>query len=202
VDVYRAQVRAGRDIYARNPAWSVVMRKDKYTIEDTDWSVIDADPKRDSFIIQVFPASMLSQSPAGRKSDVLDFFNAGWLDVGEAMALLDFPDMDRFSGLKNANRENIERIIEDMLDENIYTPPEPTLDLRLAMIMTTMYINKAQAMRVPEERISNLRQFLRQVKSLNDKSEEATMIRAQGMGPGLAGGPPATSPDGSQPTAI
>jgi len=68
--------------------------------------------------------------------------------------------------------------------------------------MTTMYINRAQAMRVPEERISNLRQFLRQVKSLNDKSEEATMIRAQGMGPGLAGGPPAMSPDGSAPTAI
>jgi hypothetical protein len=202
VDVYRAQVRAGRDIYARNPAWKIVMRKDKYTIEDIDWKSIDEDPKKDSFIIQVFPASMLSQSPAGRKSDVLDFFNAGWLDIGEAMALLDFPDMDRFSGLKNAGRDNIERIIEDMLDENIYTPPEPTLDLRLAMIMTTMYINKAQAMRVPDERVSNLRQFLRQVKSLNDKAEEATMMKAQGMGPALAGGPPGVSPDGSMPTAM
>jgi hypothetical protein len=202
VDVYRAQVRAGRDIYARNPSFKVVLRQDKYTIEDVDWGTIDADPKRDSFVIQVFPASMLSQSPAGRKSDVLDYFNAGWLDVGEAMSLLDFPDMDRFRSLKNANRDNIERILEEMLDENVYSPPEPTLDLRLAMIMTTMYINRAQAMRVPEERISNLRQFLRQVKSLNDKSEEATMIRAQGMGPGLAGGPPAMSPDGSAPTAI
>jgi hypothetical protein len=202
VDVYRAQVRAGRDIYSRNPEWKIVMRKDKYTIEDIEWKNIDEDPKKDSFIIQVFPASMLSQSPAGRKSDVLDFFNAGWLDIGEAMALLDFPDMDRFSSLKNGPRDNIERIMEDMLDENIYTPPEPTLDLKLAMVMTTLYINKAQAMRVPEERVSNLRQFLRQVKSLNDKAEEATMMKAQGMGPALAGGPPGVSPDGSMPTAI
>jgi hypothetical protein len=70
------------------------------------------------------------------------------------------------------------------------------------MIMTTMYINKAQAMRVPDERVSNLRQFLRQVKSLNDKAEEATMMKAQGMGPALAGGPPGVSPDGSMPTAM
>jgi hypothetical protein len=202
VHCYRAQVRAGRDIYERNPAWRVVMRKDKYTIEEIDWKTIDGDPKKESFVIQVFPASMLSQSPAGRKSDVLDYFNAGWLDVGEAMSLLDFPDMDKFRNLRDAARQNVERILEEMLDEDKYTPPEPTLDLRLSMKMTQMYINRAQAMGVPEERVSNLRQFMRQLKTLLDKSEEATMMKAQGLGPGLAGGPPGVSPDGSMPTAI
>jgi hypothetical protein len=202
VKCYEGAVRAGRDIYKRNPQWKIVMRKDKYTIEEIEWSKLDADPRRDSFVIQVFPASMLSQTPAGRKSDVLDYFNAGWLDVGEAMSLLDFPDMDKFRNLRDASRQNIERILEEMLDEDEYTPPEPTLDLRLAMKMTQMYINRAQAMSVPEERVSNLRQFMRQVHTLLQKSEEATMMKAQGMGPGLAGGPPATSPDGSQPTAI
>lgn len=202
VRCYEADVRAGRDIYARNPNWKVVLRKDKYTIEELDWSALDDDPRRDSFVIQVFPASMLSQTPAGRKSDVLDYFNAGWLDVGEAMSLLDFPDMDQFRNLKDAARQNIERILEEMLDENEYTPPEPTLDLRLAMKMTQMYINRAQAMSVPEERVSNLRQFMRQVHTLLQKSEEATRMVASGMGPGPAGGPPATSPDGSMPTAI
>ncbi|HUW94432.1 MAG TPA: hypothetical protein VMW58_01480 [Anaerolineae bacterium] len=202
VDCYYAQVRAGREIYDRNPSFTVVMRKDKYTIEDVDWKNIDEDPKRDSFVIQVFPASMLSQTPAGRKSDVLDYFNAGWLDVGEAMSLLDFPDMDKFRNLRDASRQNVERILEEMLDEDKYTPPEPTLDLRLAMKMTQMYINRAQAMGVPEERVSNLRQFMRQVHTLLQKSEEATRVQAMGMGPGLAGGPPAVSPDGSMPTAI
>jgi hypothetical protein len=202
VKCYEADVRAGRDIYARNPSWKIVMRKDKYTIEEIEWSKIDADPRRDCFVIQVFPASMLSQTPAGRKSDVLDYFNAGWLDVGEAMSLLDFPDMDQFRNLRDAARQNIDRILEEMLDENIYTPPEPTLDLRLAMKMTQMYINRAQAMSVPEERVANLRQFMRQVHTLLQKSETATRVQAEGMGPPLAGGPPATSPDGSQPTAI
>lgn len=201
VNLYEQQVRAGREIYGRNPSFSVVLRSDKYTIEDVEWKNID-DPRKDSFVIQVFPASMLSQSPAGKKSDVLDFFNAGWLDTGEAMALLDFPDMDQFKNLRNAARQNVERILENMLDENLYEAPEPTLDLRLSMKMTQMYINRAQAMRVPEERISLLRRFMRQLKSLNDQAEEATLLRGQGMGSLPAGGPPPVSPDGSNPTAI
>ena len=201
VNIYEQQVRSGRAIYARNPSFSVVLRNDKYTIEDVDWKAID-DPRKDSFVIQVFPASMLSQTPAGKKSDVLDFFNAGWLDSGEAMALLDFPDLDAFKNLRNAARQNVERILETMLDENLYEAPEPTLDLRLSMKMTQMYINRAQAMRVPEERISLLRKFMRQLKSLNDQAEQATAMRQQEMVPGPAGGPPAIGMDGSAPTAI
>lgn len=201
VHTYENQVRAGRQIYARNPAFTVVARKDKYTIEDVEWTNID-DPRRDSFIIQVFPASMLSQTPAGRKADVLDYFNAGWLDIGEAMSLLDFPDLDRFRNLRDANRQNLERILEDILDEAKYTAPEPTLDLRLGMKMTQMYINRAQAMRVPEDRVSMLRKFMRQIHTLLQKSDEAQQMQAQGIGPGLAGGPPAVGPDGAMPTAI
>lgn len=201
VKIYEQQVRSGRAIYARNPSFAVVLRNDKYTIEDVDWKTID-DPRKDSFVIQVFPASMLSQTPAGKKSDVLDFFNAGWLDSGEAMSLLDFPDLDAFKNLRNAPRRNVERILETMLDENLYEAPEPTLDLRLSMKMTQMYINRAQAMRVPEERISLLRKFMRQLKSLNDQAEQATAMRQQEMVPGPAGGPPAIGMDGSAPTAI
>jgi hypothetical protein len=76
------------------------------------------------------------------------------------------------------------------------------MDLRLSMKMTQMYINRAQAMGVPEDRISLLRRFMRQLKSMNDQAEEATLLRSQGMGLGPAGGPPAVSPDGSNPTAI
>lgn len=201
VNLYEQQVRGGRHIHKRNPQFKVVLRKDKYTIEDVDWSQID-DPREDSFVIQVFPASMLSQSPAGRKSDVLDFYNAGWLDTGEAMALLDFPDLDQFKNLRNAARQNVERILEAMLDEGDYEAPEPTMDLRLSLKLTQMYINRAQAMSVPEDRISLLRRFMRQLKSMNDQAEEATLLRSQGMGAGPAGGPPAVSPDGSNPTAI
>ena len=202
VHTYENQVRAGRAIYKRNPAFKTVARRDKYTIEDVEWKDID-DPREDSFIIQVFPASMLSQLPAGRKSDVLDYYNAGWLDVGEAMDLLDFPDLDHFRDLRTAARKNVERILENILDEGKYTAPEPTLDLRLSLKITQMYINKAQAMGVPEQRISMLRQFARQVHRLIQESDQEAQSQQAGNGFGAAGGPPVPSPtDGQMPTAI
>lgn len=199
VDTYKNQVVAGRHIYKRNPRFTVVARNDKYTVEDIEWSKMD---DKDNFIIQVFPASMLSQLPAGRKADVLDYFNAGWLDVGEAMDLLDFPDMDSFKDLRNAPRKNVTRILEDILDEGKYTAPEPTLDLRLSMKITQMYINRAQTMGVQEDRIALLRQFMRQLHRLLQESKEATLARQQGMGPSAAGGAPAVSPDGQSPVAM
>jgi hypothetical protein len=201
VHVYEQQVRAGRAIFGRNPDFSVVARRDKYTIEDVEWKNID-DPRKDSFIIRVFPASMLSQLPAARQEQVLSYFNAGWLDVGEAMELLDFPDLDHYQDLRNAPRRNVERILEGILDDDVYVAPEPTLDLRLSMKITQMYINRAQTMNVPEQRISKLRRFMRQIKGMIDESEEATVNRGLGVGPGPAGAPPAVSPDGSMPTAI
>lgn len=201
IKCYEAEVRAGRAIYNRNPGFKVVMAKDRYTIEDIDWKDID-DPRRDSFVIQVFPANSLSKTPAGKKSDVLDFFNAGWLDAGEAMALLDFPDLDEFSDLRNAPRNNAKRILEKLLDEGVYEPPEPTMDIRLSMKLTQLFINRAQVQDVPEERIALLRRFMRQLKSMNDEANEATLLRAQGMGALPAGGPPPVSPDGSNPMAM
>jgi hypothetical protein len=204
VRLYAAQVRCGKELSIRNPGYSVVMAKDKYTIEEIEWTTIapPEDQKKDSFIIQGFPANKLSQSPAGKKSDVLDFFNAGWLDSGQAMDLLDFPDMEQFQNLQNAARRNVERLLEEILDEGIYTPPEPTLDLRLSLKMTQMYINRAQAMSVPEERVALLRKFMRQIHALLQESEAATRVAQGGMGLPAAGGPPAVSPDGSMPTAI
>lgn len=201
VQVYENEVRAGNAIYKRNPSFSVVAREDKYTVMDIPWEDI-RDPRTDSFIIQVFPASMLSQLPASRKQDVLDYYNAGWLDDGEAMDLLDFPDLQSFRDLRNAARDNVKRILTDILKSGEYTPPEPTLDLRLSLKMTQMFINRAQVLKVPEERVALLRQFARQVHGLMQESQDYTRAMQEGAGPGPMGGPPAVSVDGSMPTAI
>jgi hypothetical protein len=64
-----------------------------------------------------------------------------------------------------------------------------------------MYINRAQAMGVPDDRINMLYQFLRQVTSLVAEQQEATRMQASGIDPGFAGGPPALDITGASPTA-
>lgn len=179
----------------------VVLRKDRNTIEDVDWDNIHIDPRKDSYVVQALPASKLSQTPAGRKSDVIDFLNAGLIDQKEALALLDFPDLDHFRSLANASRDAIERILEEILDEGKYSPPEPPMDTRLALKLTQAYINRAQSMSVEEDRISMLYQFMRQVKALIDEEQEATRMQAAGLTPGFTGGQPALDLNGASPVA-
>lgn len=199
------QVTAGKQISLRAESegrtFNVVLRKDRNTIQDVEWKNIELDPRKDSYVVQALPASKLSQTPAGRKSDVIDFLNAGLVDTKEALALLDFPDMDHFKSLANASRDAIERILEEILDEGKYSPPEPPMDTRLALKLTQMYINRAQAMGVEEERISMLYQFLRQVSSLVQEEQEATRMQAAGLTPGFSGGQPALDITGASPAA-
>jgi hypothetical protein len=66
-----------------------------------------------------------------------------------------------------------------MLYENIYLPPEPTMDLNLALRETTLAIQRAELDEIPEERVDLLRQFLTHVQ----------MLQAQAMPPAPEPGP-------------
>jgi hypothetical protein len=181
--------------------FTVVLKKDKNTIEDVDWDEIYLDPKKDSYIVQALPASSLSVEFGGRLAQVKELLGAQLIDVGEGLALLGFPDLDHYRSLQNASRDAVERILEEILDDGKYTEPEPTMDLRLSLKLTQMYINRAQAMGVPDDRINMLYQFLRQVTSLVAEQQEATRMQAAGIEPGFAGGPPALDITGASPTA-
>jgi hypothetical protein len=199
------QLIAGKMIADRAKAegrkFTVVLKKDKNTIEDVDWDEIYLDPKKDSYIVQALPASSLSVEFGGRLAQVKELLGAQLIDVGEGLALLGFPDLDHYRSLQNASRDAVERILEEILDDGKYTEPEPTMDLRLSLKLTQMYINRAQAMGVPDDRINMLYQFLRQVTSLVAEQQEATRMQAAGIEPGFAGGPPALDITGASPTA-
>lgn len=178
-----------------------VLKKDRNTIEEIDWDTFYMDPRKDSYIVQALPASALSVEFGGRLAQVKEMISVGMVDMGEALSLLGFPDLDHFRSLRNASRDAIERILEEILDEAKYTAPEPTTDLRLALKLTQMYINRAQAMGVPDDRINMLYQFLQQVNALLQEQQEATQMQAQGIQPGFAGGPPALDITGQAPAA-
>jgi len=179
----------------------VVLKKDKNTIEDIDWDEFYMDPKRDSYIIQALPASALSTEFGGRLAQVKEMLGAQLIDIGEGLALLGFPDLDHYRSLQNAARDAVERILEEILDDGKYTEPEPTMDLRLSLKLTQMYINRAQAMGVPDDRINMLYMFLRQLTSLLEEQQLATRDQAMGVQPGVIGGPPALDITGGAPTA-
>jgi hypothetical protein len=91
-------------------------------------------------------------------------------------------------------------MLELAIDENIYTPPVPSMDNNLFVIMATMEEQKAYDYNVPEANISTLRRMRRKAQENVQRQQQAALIQAQGM---IQPTMPAQRPEtGVSPTAI
>ncbi len=145
---------------------------------------------KEEFTLRVFPTSFLSSTPEDRFSQVQEMIKAGFLSEDEAMALLDFPDVERVLTLRGAARRNIERILERILDcdgdpRRFYVYPEPAMNLELCQVLGVLTYLDAMLDGAPEENLKLVLQF-----SLDAKAEIAkakagdTADAASQLGPG------------------
>lgn len=93
----------------------------------------DVNMAEDLYLMQCFPASSLSSTPAGRLQDVQELLAAGFIGKEDGMKLLDFPDLQQFYNFNNAGLEDIERTIEEFVDSGRYETPEPYQNLQLGI---------------------------------------------------------------------
>lgn len=130
---------------------------------------------RKEFSLRVFPTSALSNDPAARRSEVMDFVNAGLIPPEVARGLLDMPDLEEFNATADAPRRIVEDIIWRILDadldtddpdelsrrkEEVYTFPEPTFDMKLCVSLASQHYLRAKLDRAPEENLSLLMNFV------------------------------------------
>jgi hypothetical protein len=84
----------------------------------------------------------------------------GMVDPDTAQELLDFPDLDKFTGLTVAPTRIVQRIIEQMLESGEYIPPEPYLPIDKMQKMAQLYYCDAQVRGMEEDKLDLLRQFI------------------------------------------
>lgn len=147
---------------------------------------------QDPFVIQCFNMSSLPRDPAGRMQKVTEMIQSGMVSLKEGRRLLDFPDMQQMEKLANASEERIFKILDEIVEEGTYTPPDPFMDLALATELSTQYYNLYSCAKLEEERSQMLRDFFAQVQALKAASQAT---------PSMPGMPPsgAPTPDGSNP---
>jgi len=133
-------------------------------MERIDFKEIQVD--RDGYVMQCWPVSDFPNTPEGKLKFVQDMVQSGLMDPTMAMELFDFPDDQHSIKLQLAPYRLIIQTLEEMLDTGIYTPPEETDILQLALKMVTSYINWARLKKVEDEKIELLRTYLAQVKDL------------------------------------
>lgn len=120
----------------------------------------------DPFVIQCFNMSSLPRDPAGRMQKVTEMIQAGMITLKEGRRLLDYPDLQQNEKLANAGEERILQILDEIVEDGDYTPPDPFMDLELATELTVAYINLYTAAKLEEEKCQMLRDFFTQIQAL------------------------------------
>jgi hypothetical protein len=171
---------------------------DKYNLVDVKFSQF----KGVDFVTKVFPISAYASDPAGRRSDVQEDIQAGFIDPDQGLDILGFPDTEEYARRKNGWRRCIEADISSCIDDGVFAAPEPTYRLDGsdgkgpgAREMVRDALNDYKNRKVPQERLDILRQYGTAVEDLIAKGAPPPAAPpAPGASPGGLAAPPVGGP--------
>lgn len=172
-------VKLGSQIY-KGTDYSTMWRAGSI-VKKVPWK--DVDPEELEYVVSVQAASLLSRTPAGRKSDVVEFMQAGFLSRDQALRLWDHPDLGHEISLMTASLEYAEMWCERILDGGEYLPPEPYENLDLGLTRRTQVYLDARIRGAPEDILENFRAWITQAEDMKAKATAALQMGAQPPGP-------------------
>jgi hypothetical protein len=147
----------------------------------------------DPFVIQCFNMSSLPKDPAGRMQKVVEMMQSGMITLKEGRRLLDFPDLGQIEKLANASEERIFQILDEIVEDGTYTPPDPFMDLQLAVELTTQYYNLYVAAKLEPEKAEMLRNFHTSALEMITKASQPPMPAPGMPQPQAVAAPPPVS---------
>lgn len=176
IDAAEIMIDLARDIYKKDKKFEVQVKGRKF-IETIKWSEVDME--EDKYMMDIFPTSSLSQTPAGRLQDVQDLIQAGFISQEEGLKLLDFPDLEGAMNMLNADSNNLEKIINKMMETGRYISPEPYQNLENAIRKVQQAYLMFSMEGAPDEKLELLRQYMEDAQGLIIKSQEQAPTPAQ-----------------------
>lgn len=192
IDLAYLVIDTAKDICEREGSYSTVYPNKNGTKEI---DLPKASLLQDPFVIQCFNTSSLPRDPAGRMQRVTEMIQGGMVSIKEGRRLLDYPDIDQMEKLANASEERIFQILDEIVEDGIYSQPDPFMDLDLASELVVQYYNLYAASKLEEDRCQMLRDFFTQAKALKDAAIASTMP------PPIAPGMPPQTPGANAPQA-
>lgn len=136
---------------------------------------------QDPFVIQCYDTSFLPKDPAARKQAITEDAQAGMISMQEARRLLNYPDLEQDDKLAMAQEERILQILDKIVEDGKYTPPDPFLmspDPQLPITKLNQYYNLYEQMGLEERKAQMLRDFLTQCMALQQAAQPPPMPAA------------------------
>ncbi len=185
VEIARQQVELARELAEDDPNWSVVAMGKK-NIERIKLSEADLD--EDCYRMQVFPASALPRTPAGRLNMINNLLQMQLIEPQEAKRQLDFPELDDYMSRADAWIDEVLNELCDMRDEGKAHVPDVVVNYDEAIRVTSGFYLESKRKGVDENKLDLIRQYLA---DLTDMKTQAQPPPAPAMmpPPDMMGGP-------------
>jgi hypothetical protein len=144
-------------------------------LQDVNYDDVRLD--REALILRVFPTSFLNGTPQENAETVRELTKDGFLSQDEALALLDFPDLQGVLNLRTAARRNIERLLEKLKDADdpdaVYETPVAAWNFDLCRALALMTYLESKLDGVPEKNLKAILQFAADASAEMKRAQEA-----------------------------
>ena len=120
-------------------------------VEKVNFKDVDLDESK--YVLQVYPASSLPNTPAGKLQSVIELVQSQMIDPKEGRALLDFADLEKSNRLATASIDDLEAMFEHFLSKGKYIAPLPFQDLPMGIKLGVSYYLRAKMDGVKESRL-------------------------------------------------
>jgi hypothetical protein len=112
-------------------------------IQTVNWK--DVSIAEDQYDVAVFPTNLLAIDPEGRLQQIQEYINSGLMPKDVAIAQLNMPILNDWIDRETAARERAERMIDSILDDAIYMPPDSIGNADMCVEMAQDMYNRAEA---------------------------------------------------------
>lgn len=184
-----------KDLFTKNKELKENVKGRRF-IDTIEWK--DVDMAEDEYIMDVFPVSFISGTPSAKMERVNELIESGLIEKQYALSLLDFPDVEQVVSLQTANLDIIYKTLDDIIENAIYNPPEPFMDLQLAVKVAQARYMQARVEDVPEARLEMIQRFIDQAIVLLQAAQQPVQTQTQNLpAPG-----PVAQPETAQQPAL
>lgn len=161
------------DLLAEDPEHEVYMSRTKSMLQRIKWADVMQD--RDDYVLAMHPTSMLSRDFGTRKQQLGELVQAGAMSIEDMMRLLELPDLDEETDLRNAPKSLTDMHIESILRDYEWRDPVPVQDLTYAKQRCAFFLAREQAMGVDmdDPGLDMLRTYEQKVTDMLAAAEQA-----------------------------
>jgi hypothetical protein len=142
------------------------------------------------FVIQCFDSNALPKDPAGRKQAIVEDMQAGILTLQEGRRLLNYSDLEQDDKLAIAAEERILKTLDEIVEDGKFTPPDPFMNIQLALEKVMQYYNLYVANGLEESRQEMLRDWQAQLLMLQQAAQPPMPAPMPGGAPAVPQAPP------------